>query len=126
MATIQELDARREQVLDQMRSIRSMRRGSITEQHLRSAPRGGRSTPVFHGPYYVFSRREGDRTVSHRLRSASEVEQARQDVDTHARFVALCGEFERLTEQLSELEHLQPELGQKKKRHRSSSSKTKK
>jgi hypothetical protein len=113
-------------VLKQMRSIRSMRRGSISEQHLRSAPRAGRSTPVLHGPYYVFSRRENDRTVSHRLRLASELEQARQDVATHTRFVALCAEFERLTEQLGELERQQPELTQEKKRRRSPSNKTKK
>lgn len=126
MATIKELEIRREQVLDQMRLIRSMRRGSITEQHLKSAPRLSRRTPIVHGPYYVFSRREGERTVSHRLRAGRELEQARQDVTSHAQFVALCKEFERLTEQLGELERQHPELAGEKKRQRSRSNKTKK
>lgn len=126
MPTIHELEIQREQILDQIRSIRSIWRGSISTQHLKSAPTARRSTPVIHGPYYVLSRRQGNRTVSRRLSPARDLEQARQDVAAHKRFVELCEQFERLTEQLGELERAQPALAQEKKTQRSRSNRTKK
>jgi hypothetical protein len=120
MNTVEELEARRSTVLEQMRSIRSLKRGSITEQYLNVRHKGIREA-VFRGPYYVFSRREGNKTSSRRL-SVPELEQARQDIESHKRFVALCREFEILTEQLGEIERESP-MGQEKKRLRLPSNK---
>lgn len=121
MCSIQQLEARRDDVLQQMRDIRSMRRGTISEQYLKVARKGAQE-PRSCGPYYVWSRRENGKTISRRLRDPAQVEQARQELDGYQRFVALCKEFEQLTEQLGELERQQPL--QEKKRRRSSSSKT--
>jgi len=125
MPNLHDLEVKRDAILDQMRSIRSMKRGSITEQHLKVRHRGVREA-VSRGPYYVFSRREGDHTASQRLRSAVELEQARKDIEEHKRFVALCREFELLTEQLGEIERQSPALEEEKKQRRWKSRKSKK
>lgn len=113
MKTIAEVETRREAVLQQMRSIRSMKRGTINEQYLKVPQKG--SEPALRGPYHVLSRREGDKTVSERLTSPQKLEQAKLDVAAHRKFVELCKEFEVLTEQLGFLMR-QTEGPEKKKR----------
>ena len=124
MPTIQELESKRDAVLQEMRAIRSMKRGSISEQYLQVRHRGFKE-PVARGPYHVFSRREArtGKTVSWRLTSEEAIEKARADVSSYQRFVALCREFQELTETLGELESSCSEQGQEKKRRRLPSSK---
>jgi len=123
MDTVQQLEARRNAILEEMRSIRSMRRGTINEQYFKIRLKGKKEM-VSQGPYYVLSRREGDKTVSRRLRSAAELEQARKEGVEYKRFFGLCQEFERLTVRLGELEREEGGLEQEKKRFRSPSNKT--
>jgi hypothetical protein len=123
MDTVQQLEAQRNAILEEIRSIRSMRRGTINEQYFKTRFKG-RKGMVHQGPYYVLSRREEDKTVSRRLRSAAELEQARKDVAEYKRFLGLCQEFERLTARLGELEIGKQGLEQEKKRLKSPSSKT--
>ena len=123
METIQGLEARRNAILEEMRSIRSMRRGTVNEQYFRTRLKG-RKGIAHQGPYYVLSKREGQKTVSRRLRSAAELEQTQKDVAEYKRFMGLCQEFERLTARLGELERGDQGLEQEKKRFRSPSSKT--
>lgn len=118
MTSIQEIEARRNAILEEMRSIRSVRRGTINEQYFK-VHRKGKKKSMLQGPYYVLSRREGEKTVSKRLTSLSDLEQARKDVAVHKRFVALCREFEQLTTRLGELERKEPDIEQEKKRSRS-------
>jgi Family of unknown function (DUF6788) len=116
--TLQELEARRNAILEEMRSIRSMRRGTINEQHFKTRLKGKKGI-ILQGPYYVLSRREGEKTISKRLRSPAELEEARRDVVAHKRFLTLCREFEQLTTRLGELERKEPDLEEEKKRFRS-------
>lgn len=116
MDTVQELERRRNDVLERMRAIRSVRRGTVNEQYL-NVRHKGQSQPGRCGPYYVLSRKEGGRTVSQRL-PAAQVEQVRGDVAAHRRFVELCQEYERLTEQLGQVERAGGGQGQEKKRLR--------
>jgi hypothetical protein len=125
MDTIQQLEARRNAVLEEMRSIRSMLRGTINEQYFKTRLKGKKGI-VHQGPYYVLSKRERDKTVSKRLRSVAELEQAQKDVAEYKRFLGLCQEFERLTAHLGALEKGEQGLEQEKKRFRSSSSKMEK
>jgi Family of unknown function (DUF6788) len=125
MDTVQELEARRNAILEEMRSIRTMRRGTINEQYFKTRLKGRRGI-VHQGPYYILSKREGEKTVSKRLRSGVQLEQAQKDVAEYKRFLGLCQEFERLTARLGELERGEPGLEQEKKRFRSPSSKTEK
>ncbi len=123
MDPIRQLEARRNAILEEMRSIRSMKRGTINEQYFQTRLKG-RKGIVHQGPYYVLSKREGHKTVSRRLRSAAELEEAQKDVAEYKRFLGLCQEFERLTARLGELERDEPSLEQGKKRFRLPSSKT--
>ena len=122
MKTIQDIEARREAIFGEMRLIRSMERGSITEQYLKVPQRGKK--PALRGPYYLMSRKEGKRTAGYRLTTKEEVERARRDVAAYRRFTALCDEYERLTDQLGPLERFSGGADAKKKPRRSPSSKT--
>jgi hypothetical protein len=124
MNSVKEIEDKREAILEEIRSIRSMKRGTINEQFLK-VPRKGEKETVLRGPYYVLSRREGGKTVSQRLTSPSQLEQARREVAAHKRFVELCQEFEKLTEQLGEIES-QREPAVEKKRRKSPSRKMRK
>jgi hypothetical protein len=125
MDRVQELEAQRDAILEEMRSIRSMRRGSINGQHFKTHLKG-RKRIVLHGPYYVLSRREGEKTVSKRLRYPAELEQAQSDVAEYKRFMGLCQQFERLTARLGELEREPQDVLQEKKGFRSPSNKMQK
>jgi hypothetical protein len=123
MKVIEAIEARRVAIAKEMCSIRSLRRGTINEQFLR-VPLAGRKEAGVRGPYYVLSRYEGRRTVSQRLSMGQELEQARQDVAEHKRFLALCKEFEELTERLGQIEREGAGPIQEKKRRSSRSRKT--
>jgi hypothetical protein len=115
MDTMQQLEQRRERILEQLREIRSMRRGTVNEQYLK-VPHKGRARPVLRGPYYVLSRSQDGKTVSQRLTDPKQVEQARADVAAYQRFTALCREYAQVTEQLGQLERAGVGQGREKKR----------
>lgn len=124
MTSIQELEARREAILTEMRSLRSLRRGTLNEQYLKVRHQG-KAEPVLRGPYYVFSRRGEGKTVGYRLTTPQAVAEARADIAAHKRFLALCQEFVAVTEELGELVRQAPaERTAEKKRRRSPSNKT--
>jgi len=114
MSAIDELLVQRDRVLRELGSMRSMRQGSISKQYLKVRHKG-RKKPVLRGPYYVFCRSEGGRTVSKRLRSSAELKQVQQDVAAYKRFVELCRQFEQLTERLGELERQTADIETQKK-----------
>ena len=102
MDTARTLEEKRERVLEQMRAIRSMRPGSVTEQYLKVTHKGKRK-PVMRGPYWVYTRKEAGKTVGQRL-SREDAEQVKKDIEAHRKFVALCKEFETLTMRLGDVE----------------------
>jgi len=120
MESLQQIEVQRLAILDGIKSVRSMRRGSITEQFFPVLRKGQKQT-ARRGPYYVFTRHQGSKTVSRRLSTPQALQQAREDVEAFKRFQTLCREYERLTEKLGELER---ETGQEKKRLKSGLSKT--
>ena len=120
MDSIPQLEARRLAILDSIKAIRSMRRGSISEQFF-PVFRSGQKLAARRGPYYVFTRHRGSRTVSRRLITPQALRQAREDVEAFNHFQALCREYEQLTEKLGEVERgTEPE----KKRSKSGLKKT--
>ena len=120
METLQQIEVQRLAILEGLKSIRSMRRGAITEQFF-PVRRLGQKQTARRGPYYVFSRHQGSKTVSQRLTTPEALQQAREDVEAFKRFQALCRDYEQLTEKLSALER---KTGPEKKRSKSELSKT--
>jgi len=100
---IKRLNERREKILAEMRTLRTMRPGTVSEQFLK-VPHKGESEPVERGPYYLWQYYEQGKPRRKRLTTPKQVRQAREDVRNHKRFVQLCKAFEELTQQLGELE----------------------
>jgi len=96
-----EIEARREAILEELRKIRSLERGTINSHYVPVRRKGGKV--VRKGPYYVLSRREEGKTVGRHL-SAKELAGARAGLAADQRFRALCSEYEVLTERLGALE----------------------
>lgn len=103
MNTIAELEQRRRELLQEMESIRAMRRGTVAEQFLKGQVKG-KKEPVERGPYFVFVRKVDGKSQSQRLRSPEEVQRTRQEVCNYRRFEQLVKEFAELTERLGELD----------------------
>ena len=120
MDPLHQLEAQRLAILDSLKSIRSLRRGAITEQFF-PVHRKGQTPTGRRGPYYVFSRHQGSKTVSQRLTTPEALQQAREDVEAFKNFQALCRDYEQLTEKLGGLAR---ETEQKKKRLKSGWNKT--
>ncbi len=123
MDEIKEIEGRRARILDEMKNIHSMRRGTVNEQYFQKKLKN-KPTTVTQGPYYVFTKSVGGQTKSYRLKKGAEVEQAKKDVSAHKKFCALCREFEELTERLGQLQRLSQPSEQKKKRSKPLSKKT--
>jgi len=114
MKRIEEIEARRKEILKEMGQIKSMKRGTLTEQYLKVRHRG-KKEPVLRGPYYVLSRHAGGGTVSRRV-SLKELSKVRRELEEAKRFRELCREFEELTEELGLLVGRADEDGREKKR----------
>ena len=115
MESREDIEHKRQALVREMLAITSMRRGTINEQFLKVKTKG-KTDPSLKGPYYVLSRREGTRTVSERLTSQGQLDQARQDIAAYKKFQALCKAFEGLTEQLGLLERQDTSSREKKRR----------
>lgn len=102
MNTIEQIEAKRQAIIEQMAQIKWMKRGTINKQFLPVKSKR-RNETVLRGPYYVFSRQEGDRTKSKRLKAGEELEWARQGVEEYKKFKNLGRQFEELSEQLGEM-----------------------
>lgn len=112
---IADLEARRDEILGEIKAIRSLKRGTINEQFLKTKVKGNKI--VLNGPYFVFSRREGKKTVSKRIKK-EDLKRTMKDIEAYNHFIVLCKEFEILTERLGELEHHMQDGEQEKKRHK--------
>jgi len=115
MDEIKKIEGRRARILDEMKNIHSMRRGTVNEQYFQKKLKDKPKT-VTQGPYYVFTRSVGGQTKSYRLKKGAEVEQAKKDVHEYKKFSALCREFEELTERLGRLQRQSEQSVEKKKR----------
>ena len=120
MDEIGKIEVRRREILKEMGEIRSMRKGSVTEQFLRVPQKG--KEPAKRGPYYTYTKKEKAKTVGRRLK-AKEVERFKDDVAAFHRFHGLCQEYAELTERLGDIEGTIGE-GEEKKMLRSPSKKT--
>jgi len=75
MKTVESIEKRREEIIEEIKSISSMRKGTINEQYLK-VPRKNKEASV-RGPYYVLTKKENGKTISIRI-SNNEVEEIKK------------------------------------------------
>ena len=103
MHSLHAIETRREDITQELLTIRSMLKGTVNEQFF-PVVRDGKQTDELRGPYAVHSCKIDGKTVSRRLKGKAALQQAREGTANYRRFRALCDEFEGLTEQLGQLE----------------------
>lgn len=99
--TPRQIEQRRLDITLELLSIRSARKGSIVEQSF-PVVRDGKPTGEMRGPHPLITGKEHGKTVSERLKTPEQLEQARLDIANHQRLGALFREFEELTRALGE------------------------
>ena len=95
------LQARRQQVLQQIEQIEQMRRGSLTEQFVEAVKADGSRSR--RGPYPLYTYKDNNRTVSRRVSDPQALPLYRDQIQAFRRFQELTAELTRLGEELSDL-----------------------
>lgn len=120
------LERQRMEILKQMGQIRTMRRGTVSEQFLK-VPHQGQAKPVERGPYFLWQYWDKGKPIRKRLRSSAEVAAARKEVAAHKEFEELCARYVGVAEALADLERQETDSNDAlKKRLKSRSSKAQK
>jgi len=114
--TLKKLQARRLEILAELADLDQMRRGSITQQVVKSSNRAGER--IRRGPYPLYTYKEKGRTISRRLKNEFEVESFRKQIDNFRRFETLTRELRALGEKMCELVESSPEKKQRNLRSR--------
>ena len=98
-ATTREVEQQQNALLDQMRTLRVMRRGTLSHQEYpeRRARKLGTGAS---GPYFVWQGFRSGKHFSKRV-SAQEAEQVKHEIETRRQFERLCEEYVRLGESLA-------------------------
>lgn len=95
------LEQQRQALLQQLSSLRELRRGSLTEQFLWVHHADG--SRVKRGPYPLLTRKDGSKTISLRVSDPQLVPLYRQQVQTMRQFETVVAQLVRVGEQLSDL-----------------------
>ena len=98
---IEDLKRRKEELIELIKGITTMRRGTINENYLKIQRKG--KEPSIGGPYYVLSRNEGGKTVGFRLKTQEELELAQKDVEAYKEFNRISKEFVSVTESITDI-----------------------
>ena len=115
MSRIEELRARRKEIVETLASLEQIRRGSVVEQYVQRVRKDG--SVVRRGPYPLYSFKEKGKTISRRLRSDEQVKACREQIGRFRRFAKLVEELVRIGEEISDLAPTD-QAGQKKRRDR--------
>lgn len=102
MNAIEQLQKERARIADQMLDIPYARKGSVNEQYF-PVLKDGKPTQKKRGPYWLFTAKVKNKTVSKRLTTQAEVVHARQEISNHKLLQELYHRFEELTAQLGTL-----------------------
>jgi hypothetical protein len=92
MSRLPKLRQTRAELLRHIGSLEKMRRGSVIHQ-FHKIRRPGSQTPVFSGPYPLFTCKKKGRTVARRLRDPEEVRKLEAQVENHHVFRRLCSQL---------------------------------
>ena len=94
------LQQERQRLLQQLSGLQELRRGSLTEQFLLVERQDG--SRVKRGPYPLFTRKHGQKTVSLRLTDPTVVSLYRRQIQAMRQFETVVDGLVRVGEQLSD------------------------
>jgi len=100
------LEEERLDLLGQLGGIRTLRKGSLNEQWF-PVIKGGKKTQELRGPYYIWTSKKNNKTVSERICGEQELNRARQDEENYKRFRDVCRQLESVGQELGHLERSQ-------------------
>jgi hypothetical protein len=123
MAQIQQLRKQRNRLLDELRDLDEIRRGSIVEQYVVATRKDGGKRR--RGPYVLYSYKEKGKTVSRRLTKETDIPLYRNQIENFRRFRHITAELLRIGEQISDLA-LREQKVKKTSKHTSKSRSTQK
>ena len=100
MDNYKKLIEKRNGIFEKIGLIKTMKRGTINEQYLNVPQKN--SLPALRGPYYVFSKSSGGKTISKRIKK-KDLENVKNDIEEYHKFVKLTEEFVQVTEKITEI-----------------------
>ena len=112
-------------ILEQIRALGDMRRGSVTEQFFERKRSDGAITRC--GPYHLYTYKQDGQTISRRLPDAAGAVQYRAQIEQFRRFEELSAQLVEISQRICDLlqqTHEQAAFSPEKKRRRSPSNKT--
>ena len=98
---LDELLAKRAELLEEFLGLEDMRQGSISENYRRCGSPGCHCAAPDHpghGPYYAFTRRVAGKTKTINRRPGPELDELRREVGEYQRFRDLCRQLLELNE----------------------------
>jgi hypothetical protein len=110
--SLTQLEARREQIIQQIQSIDRMRRGSLSRQFFKQRRS---DTKAHQGPYYVLQGYIQGEKFSERI-PAEQAPQLEPLVANYKRFEALADEFVTVTDQITRMEQGMPDAKKNSRR----------
>jgi hypothetical protein len=120
--TLDDLLQQRESVLQQMKAIDRLRRGTLSQQFFKARLPG---TDARRGPYFVLQGFFHGKKFSERV-PPNQAVQVQQEVDNYRRFQALAEEFVTLSDQLTRRQDHPPDFKKNFSRRRSPTNSSKK
>lgn len=93
------LEAKRQEIVQQMSAITRMRRGTVNEQYFEAREKDGSAHR--RGPYFLYSRTEKGKSFSQRV-TLEDVDRYREETDNCRRFKELADRCVMICEALAE------------------------
>ena len=101
MKNIDALKNRRNEVLDKLKMLEKMRRGSVVEQVYEFERKDGSKGK--HGPYLLYSFKDKGKSVSRRITNPKLEALYKEQIEAFRRFKELTAELVRIGEQIADL-----------------------
>jgi hypothetical protein len=111
MKTLTTLIARRMKIADEIKDIKSMRKGSLSSKYQKVTHKNGET--VEKGPYYVLTKKaSGGKTISQPI-PAADAPYVQDEVDNYKKFRQLSDEYIEVCEEISILTNKDGDEGKK-------------
>jgi hypothetical protein len=100
MPELLRLATRRQEIIGEIGSIKSMRKGTLNSRYNKVTNKKGET--ILNGPYYVLTKKGlSNKTISEPI-SAKDAPRIQEEVDNYKRFRRLADEYTDVCEQLSQ------------------------